>query len=110
MTIGPLIVAICVNAGPTYNDACKAALEQGAAQSGVSNHFEKITKKVEKGVVQYIDPSKEVEIAAAAVGYTVQLVSGKQATIALPNPGIKDSSLSLSVGKDLVTVGFRIGF
>ena len=110
MTLTPLIVVLCVNTGPTYNDACKAALEQGAAQSGLAGKFEHFTSKAEKDAIRYIDPSKEVEVAAAVVGYTYQLASGKQATLALPNPGIKNSSLSMTVGKDVVTFGLRIGF
>lgn len=110
MTLTPLIVALCVNTGPTYSDACKAALEQGAAQSDLAGKFEGWSKKAEKDAIRYIDPSKEVEIAAAVVGYAYQLGSGKTATLALPNPGIKNSSLSLRVGKDEVTFGIRIGF
>ena len=40
MTLTPFIVALCVNTGATYNEACKNALEQGAAQSEFSGQFE----------------------------------------------------------------------
>lgn len=110
MTLTPLIVAMCVNAGPSYNDACKAALEQGAAQSGFAGKFEYVTKNAETTAIRYIDPSAEVEVVAAALGYTYQLGVGHQATVALPNPGLKNSSLSLSVGKEAVKLGFIIGF
>ena len=110
MTLTPLIVALCVNTGPTYTDACRTALEQGAAQSGLAGRFEGWSKKAERDAIRYIDPSKEVEIVAAVVGYTYQLGSGKTATLALPNPGIKNSSWSLTVGKDEVRFGFRMGF
>lgn len=110
MTLTPLIVVLCVNTGPTYSDACKAALEQGAAQSGLAGKFANWSKKAERDAIKYIDPSKEVEIMAAVVGYAYQLSSGKTATLALPNLGIKNSSVSLTVGKDEVGFGFRMGF
>lgn len=110
MTLTPLIVAICVNAGPTYNDACKAALEQGAAQSGFAGQFETFTRKTERNAREYVDPSKEVEIMAAGLGYTYQLISGREATLALPNPGIKNSSLRFTVSKDKIFLGLNIGF
>ncbi len=110
MTLTPLIVALCVNTGPTYNDACRAALEQGAAQSGLAGRFEGWSKKAERDALKYIDPSKEVELVAAVAGYTYQLGSGKTATLALPNFGMKNSSFSMTVGKEEIRVGFRIGF
>jgi hypothetical protein len=110
MTLSPLIVALCVNAGPSYNEACKTALEQGAAQTGIAVKVEHLTKRTAKDVIQYINPSAQVELTAAVVGYTYQLISGRQATLAFPNPGIKNSSLSLSVGKDSAGIGFRMGF
>ena len=110
MTIAPLIVAMCVNTGASYNDACKAALEQGATQSGFASDFEHVTKNAERTAIRYIDPSKEVEVIVAGLGYAYQLGISRQATIALPNPGLKNSSLSMSVGADLLAIGFNINF
>ena len=110
MTLTPLIVALCVNAGPTYNEACRNAAEQGAAQSGLAGNFEKITKKYERDVVKYIDPSKSVEITAAAIGYVVQLSTGHSANFSVPNPVLRNSSLNLNVGKDEVRFGVLINF
>ena len=110
MTLTPLIVAICVNAGPTYDEACKAAAEQGAAQSGFAGSFEQTTSKMEKQTIKFINPSAEVETAVAVLGYSVHLLSGRQAVIALPNPGIKNSSLSFGIGKELTTLGFVVNF
>jgi hypothetical protein len=110
MTLSPLIVALCVNTGPTYTDACKAALEQGAAQSGFAGAFERVAKRTERDVIQYIDPSAEVEMAAAVAGYTAQIVARRSATIAIPNPSIKNSSIRMTVGEKETTVNFRIDF
>jgi hypothetical protein len=100
MTLTPLIIALCVNAGPTYNEACRTALEQGAAQSGLAGKFSKFSKKAEKDVIRYIDPSKEVEISAAILAYGIRLGTGQTATVALPNFGLKNSSVSLTAGRD----------
>lgn len=110
MTLTPFIVALCVNTGATYNEACKKSLEAGAAQSGFAGQFEHFTKKTEQDLIRFITPSAKVEMAAAAIGYTYQVISNKQATLALPNPGIKDSSLSLTIGEKQMSIGLNIGF
>lgn len=110
MTLSPLIVALCVNTGPTYTDTCKAALEQGASQSGFAGAFERVAKRTERDVIRYINPSAEVEMVAAVVGYSAQLFTRKSATIALPNPSIKNSSIRMTVGENETTVNFRIDF
>lgn len=110
MTLTPLIVLFCVNTGPIYDKACNAALEQGASQSGLAGKFENLTKQTEKDVIRYIDPSEEAEIAAMAFAYTFQLASGRQATFVVPNPGIKNSSISMGVGIEKTSLNFRIDF
>lgn len=110
MTLTPLIVAVCLNSGSTYNVACKTSLEQGATQSGLSGHFEKLTSRVEKDAIKYIDPSAEAEVVVSVIGYSVQLLSGNQANFSIPNPGLKNSSLSLGIGRNEGSVNLLINF
>lgn len=110
MTLTPLIVAICVSTGSTYDKACNAALTQGAAQSGVSKHFEKTTKHIAKKTVEYIDPSKEAELIASVIGYSVKIATDREATFALGGLGIANSAFTLTVGAEVNMIGFRIDF
>jgi hypothetical protein len=108
MTLTPIIVAICVNSGTTYEEACKAALIQGANQSDVAKTFEQQTLKLEHQVISYIDPSPAMEVTASMLGYVTQLTLGNQAHISMPVH--RDSSISFSVGKSSQILSLHIDF
>jgi len=109
MMLSPLIVAVCLTSGPTYDVACRTSLEQAAAQTGFASQIEELKNKTEHRVIRYINPSKEVEVFVGGLGYAVQLISRRQATIALPT-GFKNSSFSMSVGSTSTSIGLNIGF
>jgi hypothetical protein len=110
MTLGPLLVALCVNAGSSYREGCKVALSQAAAQSGADAEFSKITKRSKNKLINLVDPSKEAELTIAVLGYATQMISKKEANLSVKNPFSKKSSISLTAGEDKVSLGFRIEF
>lgn len=110
MTLSPLIVALCVNTGPVYTGACKAALEQGASQSGFTKTFENASANTEQKIIRYINPSVETEMVAAVLGYSAQLSMRKSATLAVPNPILKNSAIRMTIGETEAAVNLRIDF
>lgn len=110
MTLTPLIVSVCLQLGATYDEACKAALEQAASQSGLAGKFQHLTKQAERQAIKYIDPSHEAEIIFGVVGFAGKAVVDRRATFSVPNPFIKNSSLSLTGGAEVFQLNFRMDF
>ncbi|OQW47365.1 MAG: hypothetical protein A4S09_05055 [Proteobacteria bacterium SG_bin7] len=96
--------------GPTYDDACKASLEQAASQSGLAGKFQHMTKQAERRAIRYLDPSHEAEIIFGVVGFAGKAVIDRRATFSVPNPFVKNSSLGITGGAEVFQINFRMDF
>lgn len=90
--LGSTIIAICLSAQGSYNQACNKALEAGSKQSGVYQEIDGI----EKGTIKYINTQAEKrltknEMSAVATGYLVyKTTKDKKIQINLPTLGLFD--------------------
>lgn len=109
MTVGPLVLAICLRVGAQYEAACTTALEQAAVQSGVEAGLDSTKRRWEKKALEFLDPSISTQIVGGAVVYLVRFANGQTATFAIPNP-TRLGATSLTVGKENVGLGWRIDF
>lgn len=109
MTIGPLILALCLETGPQYSEACRVALEQGAVQSGIEGRAYEEKKKLEKSAMEYVNPPLALQSAIGASVYIIRLANGQEASFSVPTL-FGDGATTMTVGKDKVGFGYRIDF
>jgi len=109
MTIGPLILALCLNIKSQYELACKTALEQAAVQTGIEANLDTTRRKWEKKAIQYVNPSMTTQMIGGAAVYIVRFINGQNATFAVPNP-TRTGATSMTIGKEEVGVVWRIDF
>jgi hypothetical protein len=109
MTVGPLVLALCLNIESQYEPACRTALEQAAVQTGIEAGLDTTRRKWEKKAIQYINPSMTAQVIGGAAVYIVRFANGQNATFAVPNP-TRIGATSMTIGKEEVGVVWRIDF
>jgi len=109
MTVGPLVLALCLNIKSRYELACRTALEQAAVQTGIEAGLDTTLRKWEKKAIQHINPSMTAQVVGGAAVYIVRFVNGQNATLAVPNP-TRIGATSMTIGKEKVGVVWRIDF
>jgi hypothetical protein len=110
MVLTPLIVSVCLQLGSQYDAACNTALEQAAVQSGIAGKAQYLAKDLEHRTIRYLNPSEEAEIIFATFGFTAKALIDRRATLAIPNPFLKRSSVSLGIGPENLQLSFRMDF
>jgi hypothetical protein len=109
MTVGPLILALCLETGPQYSEACKVALEQGAVQSGIEGRAYEEKKRLEQSAIEYVNPPRSIQAVLGSAVYIIRLANGQEASFSVPNIfGV--GATTMTVGKDVVGFGYRINF
>lgn len=109
MTVGPFILALCLETGVQYNEACKVALEQAAIQSGVEARARETTRKLERSTLEFINAPETVQTALGTTIYVLRLASGQQASFSIPHP-LKEGVTTLSVGGNGIGIAYRWDF
>ena len=109
MTVGPLVLALCLNIEPQYEPACRTVLEQAAIQTGIEAGLDTTRKKWGKKAIQYINPSMTTQVIGSAAVYIIRLANGQNATFSVPNP-TRIGATSMTLGKEEIGIVWRIDF